>query len=87
MPERRRLLSDPEFLKYWASHTMFGFGFPITGLAIPIVAVSSLDAGPAEVGYLAAAGTAAFLVVGLPAGVIVDRMRRRPLMIAKLRST
>lgn len=82
MPQRAPLLRDPEFLKYWASHTLYGFGFPIAGLAIPIVAVSSLGAGPAEMGYLGAAGTLAFLVLGLPAGVIVDRMRRRPLMIA-----
>lgn len=78
----RPLLRDPEFLKYWLSHTVYGFGFPIAGLAIPLVAVSSLGAGPIEMGLLGAAGTLAFLAVGLPAGVLVDRMRRRPLMIA-----
>ena len=82
MTERRSLLRDPEFLKYWLSHTVYGFGFPIAGLAIPLVAVSSLGAGPLEMGFLGAAGTLAFLAVGLPAGVVVDRMRRRPLMIA-----
>lgn len=78
----RPLLRDPEFLKYWTSHTAYGFGFPIANLAIPIIAVSALGAGPLEMGILGAAGTAAFLFLGLPAGVIVDRMRRRPLMIA-----
>ena len=82
VPNRASLLRDPEFLKYWVAHTMYGFGFPIAGLAIPIVAVVSLGAGPIEMGYLGAAGTFGFLVVGLPAGVLVDRMRRRPLMIA-----
>jgi len=82
MPKRALLLRDPDFLKYWSSHTIYGFGFPIANLAIPIVAVSSLNASPVEMGYLAAAGTLAFLAVGLPAGVIVDRSRRRPLMIA-----
>lgn len=81
MSKRTPLLRDPEFLKYWASHTIYGFGFPIASLAIPIVAVTSLHAGPIEMGYLGAAGTLAFIVVGLPAGVIVDRSRRRPLMI------
>jgi MFS family permease len=81
MSERRALLRDPEFLKYWTSQTIYGFGLPIAGLAIPIVAVSSLRAGPVEMGYLGAAGTLAFLVVGLPAGVIVDRSRRLPLMV------
>lgn len=82
MLTRAPLLRDPEFLKYWSSHTIYGFGFPIASLAIPIIAVSSLNAGPVEMGYLSAAGTLAFLAVGLPAGVIVDRSRRLPLMIA-----
>jgi len=81
MAERGPLLRDPEFLKYWSSQTIYGFGFPITALAIPLVAVSHLNAGPIEMGYLGAAGTLAFLAVGLPAGVIVDRSRRMPLMI------
>ncbi len=81
MSERKPLLRDPEFLKYWSSQTIYGFGLPIAGLAIPILAVSSLHAGSVEMGYLGAAGTLAFLVVGLPAGVIVDRSRRLPLMI------
>jgi MFS family permease len=74
-------MRDPEFLKYWVSQTAYGFGGPIAGLAIPLIAVTSLGAGPIEMGILGAAGTLAFLVVGLPAGVIVDRVRRLPLMV------
>jgi MFS family permease len=74
-------MRDPEFLKYWTSQAIYGFGFPIAQLAIPLLAVSVLQAGAVEMGLLGAAGTAAFLVLGLPAGVIVDRTRRRPLMV------
>ncbi len=81
MPPKPSLLRDPEFLKYWSSQAVYGFGYPIAQLAIPLLAVSVLGAGPVEMGYLGAAGTLAFLVLGLPAGIIVDRSRRRPLMI------
>lgn len=74
-------MRDAEFLKYWTSQTVYGFGLPIAALAIPLIAVSTLHAGPVEMGYLGAASTLAFLVVGLPAGVVVDRSRRLPLMI------
>jgi MFS family permease len=74
-------MRDRDFLTYWTSQTAYGVGLPIAALAIPILAVSTLHAGPVEMGYLGAASTVAFLVLGLPAGVIVDRTRRLPLMI------
>jgi MFS family permease len=45
------------------------------------VAVLSLGAGPLEVGLVTAAGTIAFAAVALPAGVWVDRLRRRPRLV------
>ncbi|SCK58329.1 Predicted arabinose efflux permease, MFS family [Streptomyces sp. WMMB 714] len=51
-------------------------------VAIPLTAVSALDAGPGQVGALAALSTTAFLLIGLPAGVWLDRMRRRRVLIA-----
>ncbi|MEU6059254.1 MFS transporter [Streptomyces sp. NPDC047097] len=56
-------------------------GAQITLVALPLVAVLVLDASPLEVGVLTAAETAAFLLIGLPAGAWVDRMRKLPLMI------
>lgn len=57
-------------------------GLQVGSLALPLVAVLALSASPAEVGLLATLTTAAFLLIGLPAGVWVDRMRRRGVMIA-----
>ncbi len=51
-------------------------------LALPILAVRTLHASTFSVGLLSAAGTLAFLLIGLPAGALVDRMARRGLMIA-----
>ena len=48
---------------------------------IPIVAVSMLGAGSLEVGIVNALGMSAFLILGLPVGVWVDRLPRRRLMI------
>jgi predicted MFS family arabinose efflux permease len=56
-------------------------GSQVSLLAIPLVAVSTLHATPFQMGALAAATTVAFLVVGLPAGVWVDRRQRRRVMI------
>lgn len=51
-------------------------------LAIPVIAVVTLDAGPGQVGLLAMLATLAFLLIGLPAGAWVDRMRHRRILIA-----
>ncbi|OUE20713.1 enterobactin exporter EntS [Clavibacter michiganensis] len=48
---------------------------------MPIIAVTTLHATDAQMGYLNAAQTAAFLVVGLPAGAWLDRLRKRRVMI------
>ncbi|HEX9334616.1 MAG TPA: MFS transporter, partial [Pseudonocardiaceae bacterium] len=58
------------------------FGSIVTNTAAPLVAALVLAATPFEMGLLNAADTAAFLLVGLPAGAWVDRMRRRPLMLS-----
>jgi len=50
--------------------------------AVPMVAVLLLDAGPGDIGLLAAVQTLPFLLLSLPMGLMVDRMPRRRLMIA-----
>nr|WP_239091705.1 MFS transporter [Streptomyces sp. SID14478] len=56
-------------------------GSNVCYLAVPLVAVSALDATPAQIGALSTLSTLAFLLIGLPAGAWVDRMRQRRLMI------
>lgn len=69
------------FLTFWTGQAFSQFGAQITELAIPVLAVLLLDASEFEVGVLTAANVAAFLVVGLPAGAWIDRMRKRHVMI------
>ncbi|MGW2546762.1 MFS transporter [Kitasatospora sp. NPDC001574] len=56
-------------------------GTQVTLVALPLVAVLELDATPFQVGLLTAAETAAFLLVGLPAGAWLDRMRKLPVLV------
>ncbi|GAA2251965.1 MFS transporter [Kitasatospora cystarginea] len=56
-------------------------GSQVTLVALPLAAVLVLNASPLQVGLLTAAETAAFLLVGLPAGAWVDRMRKLPVLI------
>ncbi|MEU5896535.1 MFS transporter [Streptomyces venezuelae] len=71
-----------DFRLLWCGETAGKFGASVTGVAMPLVAVSSLHASTFEVGLLSAAGWAPWLIVGLPVGVWVDRLRRRPIMLS-----
>ncbi len=71
-----------EFLKFWAGSAISDVGSQITALAVPLIAALTLDATPWQMGLLSAAGSAPILFVGLFAGVWVDRVRRRPVLIA-----
>src|SRR5499426_1481909 len=75
------LWRDREFLKFWAASAISDVGSQVTTLALPLIAVLLLGATPWQMGLLSAAGAAPVLVVGLFAGVWVDRLRRRPVMI------
>jgi MFS family permease len=71
--------ADRNFLLCASAAGSFGAGIGRT--AIPLLAVTALGATPFEVGLLNSAQTAAFVLIGLPAGAIVDRVRRRQTMI------
>lgn len=75
------LWKDGEFLKLWGGQAISGLGSRITRDGIPYAALLVLNATPTQMGYLAAAGSLPVLLGGLAAGVWVDRLRRRPVMI------
>jgi MFS family permease len=76
------LLRHGDFRRLWAGETVSEFGSRITLLAIPLLALLTLHATPLQVGVLGAAQMLPFLLIGLPAGAWVDRVRRRRVMIA-----
>ena len=61
-----------DFRRLWAAQSASLFGSEITALALPLMAVLTLNASPVQMGLLAAAGTAPFLLCSLPAGVWVE---------------
>ncbi|SES48622.1 MFS transporter [Actinokineospora terrae] len=75
------LRGHPGFRLLWVGDTIAQFGTAIASVVLPLLAVGVLHATPGQMGVLVAAETAAFLLIGLPAGAWVDRVRRRPLMI------
>jgi MFS family permease len=75
------LWRHPDFRTLWIGATISDFGSAITSLALPLTAVLILQASPAQMGFLGAAGTLPALLFSLLAGVWVDRVRRRPLLI------
>src|ERR1700688_2559292 len=76
------LWTDPDFLKLWTAQAISELGSRITREGIPLTALLVLHAGAARMGLLNALGGIAVLVFGLAAGVWIDRLRRRPVLIA-----
>jgi predicted MFS family arabinose efflux permease len=69
------------FLKLWAAQGVSGFGARIAREGLPMTAVMVLKAPPQAMGALAAAGLVAYAAGGVVAGVLADRLPRRPLLI------
>jgi MFS family permease len=71
-----------DFTKLWAGQTVSVFGSMMTRIALPLTALLTLDSSPLQQGFLQAVEAGPVLAAGLFAGVWVDRLRRRPVMIA-----
>ncbi|NUT92830.1 MAG: MFS transporter [Saccharothrix sp.] len=76
-----RLAGNRAFRLLFGAAAISKFGTSTGYLAIPLTAVAVLGASPGQVGLLGALGTAAFLLVGLPAGAWVDRLPKRAVMV------
>jgi len=79
---REGLWHDRDFLKLWAGQAVSEFGSRFTREGLPLVAVITLGATATQTGLLAAASALPALLFALFAGVWVDRVRRRPVLIA-----
>ncbi|GAB2894398.1 hypothetical protein GCM10027074_72770 [Streptomyces deserti] len=70
------------FRVLFAAGALSHLGSNVDYVAIPLLAVTTLGAGPGQAGALAALSTAAFLLIGLPAGAWVDRLPGRWVLVA-----
>lgn len=75
------LWQNQAFVRVWSAATISIFGSLITRIALPLLAILTLGAGPVEVAVLRGMDLGATLLVGLVAGAWVDRLRRRPVLI------
>ncbi|MEY4294060.1 MAG: hypothetical protein RIR29_710, partial [Actinomycetota bacterium] len=74
-------LRNKNFLALWSGQTVSEVGSQLSGLALPVFAVTMLNVNEAQMGFLNASSTASFLLVGLIAGAWVDRWVKRRVMI------
>jgi MFS family permease len=79
---RGALWRNRDFRQLWAAQTVSQFGSEITSLALPLVAILVLDASTFAVAALAVVDWLPFSLFSLPAGVWIDRLPRRPILIA-----
>ena len=76
-----RLWRHRDFVLLWGGETVEWVSDSITSLAVPTIAILMFNAGPLEMGFLSALGNVGYPVLGLFAGVMVDRWRRRPVLV------
>ena len=70
-----------DFRALWGAETISQFGSQVSFLALPLVAILVLDETTFRVALLTSVEFLPFLLFALPAGVWVDRLRRRPILI------
>ncbi|MCC9203939.1 MFS transporter [Arthrobacter sp. zg-Y769] len=76
------LRTNRSFRRYWLGQTAAGAGAQVTGIAVPLVTAIALDAGPAAVSLVAAAGTLPYLLFSLVAGHLLQGRDQRRSMVA-----
>jgi MFS family permease len=81
-PRRLGLLAVRDFRLLWTGETTSSLGSSISGVALPLVALTVLHASVLAISVLTAAAWLPWLIVGLPAGAWVDRLPRRRIMMA-----
>jgi MFS family permease len=76
------LLRDATYRRLWTSILISSFGGQVTMLAIPLTAAVLLHATPTQMGWLTAVELLPFVLLSLPAGVWLDRVRKLPVYVA-----
>jgi MFS family permease len=79
---RRGLWGHADFMRLWSAQTISQFGTQVTLLALPLAAIVVLDASAFEVAVLGAVEVAPWLLFSLPVGAWVDRVLRKPILVA-----
>lgn len=76
------MLRNADFRRLWLGESTSRFGTAVTSLVLPLLAITQLGASSFEVGALNAAAYLPWVLISLHAGVWVDRLRKRPIMLS-----
>ena len=79
---RRSLWRHGDYMRLWTASTVSLLGSQVSLIAIPYIAAVVLNASPLQIALLAAIELLPFILFALPAGAWLDRVRRRPVLIA-----
>jgi MFS family permease len=79
---RASLWHHPDYMKLWTAATVSLMGSQVSLIAIPFIAAIVLNSSPFQVALLPAIEMLPFILFTLPAGAWLDRVRRRPVLIA-----
>ncbi|MDB4896054.1 MAG: major facilitator superfamily 1 [Firmicutes bacterium] len=75
------LWQHTDFLKLWGGQTLSMFGSLVGKIALPFLVIYTLQASPTQVAWVRVAEIAPGMLVALLAGVWIDRLQRRPIML------
>ncbi|WP_029135596.1 MFS transporter [Nakamurella lactea] len=75
------VLTYPAFVRFWIADAVSNLGTFVSGLALQLLLIQTMHANQTELGLIRTAQWLPYLLFGLLAGVLVDRVRRRPVLI------
>ena len=79
--KRQDVFRLPGYFAYWSAYSVSGFGTYVTTLALQVLVLVTLNGTAADVGWLRAAQWLPYLLFGLIVGALVDRRRRKPILV------
>ncbi len=80
--ETTRVTGSPDFVRFWLADAVSNLGSFVSMLAVQLLLIETLHADQRAIGFVRSAQWLPYLLFGLLAGVVVDRVRRRPLLVA-----
>jgi MFS family permease len=80
--KRPSLWRNADYVRIWSAATVSLMGSSVSMIAIPFIAAVLLHATPFQVALLGTVEMLPFILFTLPAGAWLDRVRRRPVLIA-----
>jgi MFS family permease len=81
---RPLVVRNANFRALWVSSTAGIFGTSVAAVALPLIAAVELNASDFAVAALSGVGFLPWLLFGLPIGALVDRYRRKPVVMTAL---